>query len=275
MLMQTRSFFKKSLARNILPGLESGEFTPFYQPKLDLSSRKIIGLEALPRWYASGVGWISPAEFIPVAESTGAIIPLAECILFAACKQTKYWQENGFPELSVSVNLSPLQLDKKNIVSRVEGILSQTGFDAKFLELEVTESVLIQNSLSALNALNEFKKIGIRLAIDDFGTGYSSIGYLTTFPFDVLKLDQIFARSIHLSQTQMVIRSMANLARQLGLITVLDGIEDKKELAMARHLGCDQAQGHAIHPPQPAAETALAMANMQDGWEAEILKDFN
>jgi diguanylate cyclase len=265
MLMQTRSFFKKTLARNILPGLESGEFTPYYQPKIDLVSKKIKGLEATARWYASGVGWISPAEFIPVAESTGAIIPLGEWLLFAACKQTKYWQKNGFPELSVSVNISPFQLEEKNIISKVEGILAQTGLDAKFLELEVTETVLIKNSLSNLQALNAFKEMGIRLAIDDFGTGYSSLGYLTTFPFEILKLDQIFARSIHLSQTQMVIRSMANLGRQLGLSTILTGIEDKKELAMARHLGCDQAQGHAILPPQPAAEITLAMATMQEG----------
>ncbi|MBT5868741.1 MAG: EAL domain-containing protein [Nitrospinaceae bacterium] len=261
MLMQTQAYFKKSLARNILSGLELGEFTVYYQPKFDLTSRKIIGLEALSRWYASGVGWISPAEFIPVAESTGAIIPLGERVLVTACKQTKYWQENGYPELSVAVNLSSIQLEEKNIVTRVEDILSQTGLDPRYLELEVTESVLIKNSIWALEVLKQFRKIGIKLAIDDFGTGYSTIGYLTTYPFDSLKLDQIFAKTIHLTQTQLVVRAMANLARQLGLTTLLEGVEEQTELVMARHLGCDQVQGHAVSPPQPAGEIVLAMEN--------------
>ncbi len=270
MLMQTKSFFKRSLARNILSGLELGEFTVYYQPKLDLESREVKSLEALARWYTSGIGWVSPAEFIPVAESKGAIIPLGEWILFSACKQTTHWQRNGFPDLSVSVNLSPLQLEGKDIISRVETVLDQTGLDSRFLELEITESSFIKNSAWVLEVLKQFRKIGIRLAIDDFGTGYSSIGYLTTFPFDSLKLDQIFARSIHLSQTQMVIRAMANLARQLDLVSILEGVESETELVMARHLGCDQVQGYAIHPPLPVEEVALAMVNMRGERESQV-----
>jgi len=161
----------------------------------------------------------------------------------------------------VAVNLSSIQLEEKNIVTRVEDILSQTGLDPSDLELEVTESVLIKNSIWALEVLKQFRKIGIKLAIDDFGTGYSTIGYLTTYPFDSLKLDQIFAKTIHLTQTQLVVRAMANLARQLGLTTLLEGVEEQTELVMARHLGCDQVQGHAISSPQPAGEIVLAMEN--------------
>jgi len=249
MLMPTEAFFKRSLANNILPGLESGEFSVYYQPKLDLVSRKIKGLEALARWCSSGIGWISPAEFISVAEATGEIVALGEWVLFTACQQTRNWQKNGFPDLSVSVNLSPRQLEEKNVVSRIEAILAETGLDPHFLELEVTESVFIKNSLQALEVLRELRELGVRLALDDFGTGYSSIGYLTAFPFDCLKLDQVFARSIHIPQTQIVIRAMTRLARQLGLVTVLEGIESETEMVMAGHLGCEQIQGYAIQRP--------------------------
>jgi EAL domain-containing protein (putative c-di-GMP-specific phosphodiesterase class I) len=263
MLMQSKSFFKKTLANNIMPGLESGEFMVYYQPKMDLVSRKIVSLEALARWSSSGIGWVSPSEFIPVAESTGKIVALGEWILFSACQQTKIWQKNGLQKLSVSVNMSPRQLEEKNIVSRVEGILAQTGLDPQFLELEITESVFIKNSLKALQVLNKIRSLGVRLAIDDFGTGYSSIGYLTAFPFDSLKIDQVFARSIHIPQTQIVIRAMTQLSRQLGLKTVIEGIEDETELVVAGHLGCDQAQGYAIEHPLPADKVLFALSRFQ------------
>lgn len=264
MLMKSKAFFKKTLANNIMHGLNSGEFTVYYQPKLDLLSRKIECLEALARWHSAGIGWVSPTDFIPVAQSTGDIVALGEWILISACQQARNWQTNGFQDLSVSVNLSPRQLEEKNIVSRVEGILAHTGLDPQFLELEVTESIFIKNSLEALKVLRALKEMGIKLAIDDFGTGYSSIGYLTTFPFDNLKLDQVFARSIHIPQTQMVIRAMTKLARQLGLKTVLEGIESEAELVMASHLGCDQVQGYAIQPPLPLDKITLVLAQSQE-----------
>ena len=263
MLMQSRSFFKKTLANNIMPGLNSGEFSVYYQPKLDLISRKIESFEALARWHSSGIGWVAPSEFIPVAELSGEIVVLGEWILFSACQQTRDWQKNGFPELSVSVNMSPLQLEEKNIVSRVEDILVQTGLDPEFLELEITESVLIKNPLKAVEILCDLRKLGVRLSIDDFGTGYSSIGYLTTFPFDILKFDQTFARSIHIPQTQIVIRAMAKLAKQFGLKTVMEGIEDETELVMAGHLGCDEAQGFAIHRPLDVDKMTLVLVSSQ------------
>jgi diguanylate cyclase len=270
MLMQSRSFFKKSLANNIMPGLRSGEFTVYYQPKLNLLSRKIDSLEALARWHSAGIGWVPPSEFIPVAESTGEIIALGEWVLFSACQQTRNWQKSGLNNLSVSVNLSPCQLEEKNIVSRVEDILIRTELDPQHLELEITESVFIKNSLEALKVLRELRELGVKLAIDDFGTGYSSIGYLTSFPFDCLKFDQVFARSIHIPQTQMVIRAMTKLSRQLGLKTVLEGVENETELVMASHLGCDQVQGYAVNPPLPADKVALELGRSQVGKEGKI-----
>lgn len=263
MLMQTRSFFKKSLGSNILRGLELGEFSVFYQPKMDMETRKVTGLEALARWNSPGIGWVPPSEFIPIAESTGAIIDLGESILLSACEQMKHWRENGFSELSIAVNLSPIQLEEKNLISRVENILAKTGMEPRLLELEITESVFIKDSLRALAVLKDLKKLGLRLAIDDFGTGYSSVGYLTTFPFDCLKIDQSFSRSIHLPQTQVVIRAVTNLARQLGLTTVLEGVENETEMVMAGHLGCDQIQGYAVGRPMPVDAINLKMPGFQ------------
>ncbi len=260
MLMQTWSFFKKSLGHNILRGLELGEFSVFYQPKMDMKTRKIKGLEALARWHSPGIGWIHPAEFIPIAESNGAIIGLGEWVLFSACEQMRYWRKNGFPELSVAVNLSPSQLEEKDLISRVEDILTKTGVEPRLLELEITESIFIKDSSRALAVLKELKKLGLSLAIDDFGTGYSSIGYLTAFSFDCLKIDQSFTRSIHLPQTQVVIRAITNLARQLGLRTVLEGVEIETEMVMAGHLGCDQIQGFAVGRPMPVDALTLNLA---------------
>jgi EAL domain-containing protein (putative c-di-GMP-specific phosphodiesterase class I) len=265
MLMQTQSFFKKSLANNILHGLELGEFSAYYQPKMDMVSKKINSLEALARWHSPGIGWVSPSEFIPIAESTGAIVELGEWILFSACEQTRHWQKNGFPELSVSVNLSPRQLEEGNIIARVEDILVKTELEPQFLEFEITESVFIKDSSKALGILKELRKLGLRLAIDDFGTGYSSVGYLTAFPFDSLKIDQSFARTIHLPQTQIVIRAMTNLARQLGLITVLEGIENEMEMVLAGHLGCDQVQGYAVGRPKPAITLSMTGFRVESG----------
>jgi diguanylate cyclase len=249
MLMQTKSYFKKSLANNISHGLELGEFSVYYQPKVGLGDRKIKSLEALCRWYSPGVGWVSPAEFIPVAESSDTILKIGRWILFAACEQTREWQNNGFPDLSVSVNLSPLQLASENIISVVESVLSKTGLGPDYLELEITESIFIEDSVKSIENLRQLKRLGIGLAIDDFGTSYSPIGYLKTFPFDTLKIDQVFARSLHLFQNQMVIQAITSLSRQLGLITVLGGIESEAGLVMANYLGCDQAQGFAVLPP--------------------------
>lgn len=272
MLMPTKSFFKKSMASNILCALESGEFSSYYQPKMDLVSRKIKSLEALARWHSPGIGLVPPSEFIPVAESTGGIVPLGEWILFYACNQTRHWQKNGFSELSVSVNLSPRQLEEKNITAIVEGILAKTGLEPQFLELEITESVLIKDSFGALRTLRDLKKMGIRFAIDDFGTGYSSVGYLTTFPFDCLKIDQSFVRSIHLPQTQIVIRAIASLAKQLSLVTILEGVENITELTIAGHLGCDQVQGYEISHPLPAEAVTSFMAGFKEGQSVKACK---
>ena len=243
MLMQTQSFFKKSLANNILRGLELGEFSVYYQPKLDMTTRKIKSLEALARWHSPGIGWVSPSEFIPVAEATGVIIELGEWILLSACEQLRHWRKKGLPSLSVSVNLSPRQLEEKNLISRVENFLKMTELKPQLLELEITESIFIKDSLRTLDVLKNLKRLGLKLAIDDFGTGYSSVSYLTAFPFDCLKIDQSFARTIQLPQTQIVIRALTDLARQLGLITVMEGIENESDMVIASHMGCDQIQG--------------------------------
>ena len=257
MLVQTRSFFKKSLGINILRGLELGEFSVFYQPKMDMKTRKIKGLEALARWHSPGIGWIPPSEFIPIAESTGAIVDLGDWILFSACEQLRLWRENGYAELSVAVNLSPRQLEEEKLISRVENILVKTGVEPRLLELEITESIFIKDTSRALAALKDLKKLGLKLAIDDFGTGYSSVSYLTAFPFDYLKIDQSFARTINLPQTQVVIRALTNLSRQLGLTTVLEGVENETEMVMAGHLDCDQVQGYAVGRPMPVDSIKL------------------
>jgi len=187
---------KMVLEKALRKALHSNELKIVYQPKMDIETNSIIGMEALLRWESSELGMISPAEFIPLAEETGIILPLGEWVLKSACLQNKIWQDMGYTPIPVSVNISMRQFYDRNFVESIINILKETKLDAQYLDLEITESISMANIDSVISTLNELRAMGISISIDDFGTGYSSLSYLKKFPINNLKIDRSFVRDI-------------------------------------------------------------------------------
>ncbi|RYX81964.1 EAL domain-containing protein [bacterium] len=247
--------------------LEQNEFMVFYQPKVDLDSGQTRGVEALMRWQHPTRGLVPPSEFIPIAEETGLIVPMGLWVLRAACTQVAQWNEQNIVPLSLSVNVSAMQLrppsDSVNeagvgncsLVCGVTNILRETGLEPSCLILEITETVLMGEADSALEILHELRSLGVKLSIDDFGTGYSSLAYLRRFPFDYLKIDRQFVSRLHETPEQgAIVSSMIHLGHALGLQIVAEGTEEWAEVEHLRALGCDLAQGYLFGRPVPAAE---------------------
>ena len=241
------------LEEDLRGALERDEFTIFYQPIVDLSSGKIVGCEALIRWRHPKRGLISPLEFIPAAEQTGLILPIGEWVLGEACRQNQAWHAAGLKGLRVCVNVSPRQLHAPNFLSVVGEALKKTKLPAKDLELEVTESVLMENPEAASKVIEKLRGLGIRIAVDDFGTGYSSLSYLCRFAVHTLKIDRSFVVRLgdDRERTGQVIAALTGLGRGLGLDVIVEGIETKSQLALLRSLGCQQGQGWLFSKPQP------------------------
>ena len=235
--------------------LEREEFLLHFQPQVNLKTGEIIGFEALVRWRRPEMGLISPAEFIPLAEETGLIIPIGEWILRAACAQNKAWQEAGFPSMRMAVNLSARQFYQDNLIETVRRVLKETALDPRFLELELTESVLMGKERSILSMLRELAAMGIHLSIDDFGTGYSSLAYLKRFPIEKLKVDQLFIHTMTTDPNDAVIaRTVVAMAHSLRLKAIAEGVETEAQLAYLRSIGCDEMQGYLFSRPLPAEE---------------------
>ncbi len=256
MLMRTKSSLERSLGLDISRGLEAGEFSVYYQPQWDLFSKSVTGFEALARWHAPGYGQISPSEFIPIAESTGGIKELGEWVLLTACGQAKRWQKIVKQPFLISVNVSGHQLEQKDFASRIITMLSITGLAPEHLELEITESVFLHNLPAILHSLTCLREEGVRFALDDFGMGYSSIHHLSRLPLDCLKIDQSFVRALDSGQTRTVIKAMANLAGELGMRTVVEGVQNESEEFNLWQLGLNQGQGYKLSPPV-SAEKAI------------------
>ena len=232
--------------------LERSELQIYYQPQINLSSGKITGLEALIRWKHPEKGMVSPAEFIPLAEETGLIIPIGEWVLRTACLQLKQWQEKGLTELNIAVNLSAHQFNQLDLSRLVARILNETGLEPRYLELELTETTLVENFEKTLAILNELKEIGTRLAIDDFGTGYSSLNYLKQLSFHTLKIDRSFVQDLpHNSSNNIITLATLQMARQLDLKVIAEGVEKEEERAFLLEQKCDEAQGFFFHRPLP------------------------
>ncbi|CAM2904928.1 bifunctional diguanylate cyclase/phosphodiesterase [Skermania piniformis] len=243
------------LEEDLRAALDADGFEVHYQPLFALDSQRVTGVEALLRWNHPTRGLVSPVEFIPAAESTGLIRPLGLWVLESACRQGRAWQgiapdQDG---LKISVNLSARQLDQPDLVDRIAAILEQTGLPPCRLVLEMTEGVLMENTDSTLQILNQIRNLGIRLAIDDFGTGYSSLSYLHQFPVDILKIDRSFVQDLAAGRDTALVRSIVQLAQSLGLETVAEGIEREQELDLLRLLGCTTGQGYYFSRPVPAA----------------------
>jgi diguanylate cyclase (GGDEF)-like protein len=245
--IQARSKFEQDLQS----AFANGEFELFYQPIASLDDDKITSFEALLRWNHPERGLISPAEFVPVAENMGLIIPLGEWVLRTACAEAATWPDN----IQVAVNISSVQLTNKNLVNAVVGAIASAGIEPNRLELEITESVLIKNTTANLATLKSLHDLGVRFAMDDFGTGYSSLSYLLSFPFHKIKIDRCFIAALSdKHESHAIVRAITDLARSLKLRVTAEGVETEQQLQQVRLLGCTEMQGYLLSPPRPAAE---------------------
>jgi len=237
--------------------LEREEFCLHYQPKVDLASSRITGCEALIRWQHPSRGMVSPTEFIPLAEETGLIVDIGNWVLTEACRQAKVWQTEGLPPLTVAVNLSARQFRKGDLAQSVKSILEQTGLEAQLLDLELTESMIMDDSVGAVRIMQDLKHLGVILSLDDFGTGYSSLNYLRRFPVDTLKIDRSFIGDVANDPScASVTTSIIAIAHNLKLNTVAEGVETREQLAFLAGCGCDAYQGFVFSKPLPAKRFA-------------------
>ncbi len=253
--MNTRAFEFLLLEAGLRKALSNDELVAYYQPQMDLWNNKLIGMEALLRWKHPEKGMVSPGDFIPLAEETGLIDPIGEWVLREACIQNKAWQDEGYPPVSVSVNMSGRQFRRKDIVELVASILEETSLEPQYLELELTESIIMHDVESTINTLKGLKKMGVKLAIDDFGTGYSSLAYLKLFPIDHLKIDRSFVFNISSDANDAAIaNSVVVLAHSMNLKVVAEGVETAEQLEILRKQGCDYVQGYFFSKPLSAKE---------------------
>lgn len=241
--------------------LDRAELTIYYQPQIDLKTKKIIGLEALLRWIHPESGYVFPAEFIPVAEQTGLIVPIGEWVIKEACRKNKDWQEKGYPSITLAVNLSARQFMDSNLVPTIIRILKETKLDPKYLDLEITESISIYNINKIIQILTELKAIGVNVSIDDFGTGHSSLSYLKSFPITHLKIDKSFVDDIVSDKSNLVIiKAIIEMAHGLDLKVIAEGVESKEQLLYLEKLNCNAAQGYIFSRPLPTLEIEKLLA---------------
>jgi diguanylate cyclase (GGDEF)-like protein len=254
-IVQTR----RILERDMRTALMQNGFKLFYQPLINLQTKKVTAFEALMRWQHPERGYVPPSEFIPVAEEMGLIVQLGEWALRQACAEAMEWPE----EICVSVNLSPLQFSKGNLVSTVMNALASSRLPASRLELEITESVLLEKSERNIVVLNQLRDLGVRISMDDFGTGYSSIGYLRSFPFDKIKIDQSFVRDLLVDEGSLaIVRAIAGLGVSFGMTTTAEGVETEEQMRCLNLEGCIEAQGYLYSKPVPADEIVGLLENL-------------
>ncbi|UPJ52063.1 EAL domain-containing protein [Bradyrhizobium sp. 200] len=255
--MDARAQARRLLELDLRAALQRGEFEVYYQPIRDIGKDAVVSFEALVRWNHSLRGLISPASFIPLAEETGLILPIGEWVLRQACMDAAQWSQ----AVGVAVNLSPVQFKNPNLVSTVKEALKASGLPADRLELEITESVLLQNSEATLSVLHELRAFGVRISLDDFGTGYSSLSYLRSFPFDKIKIDRSFVSELATRDDSMaIVRAVTGLGKSLGIVTTAEGVETDAQFDLLRREGCTQAQGYLFSPPRPAAEVEMMLS---------------
>ena len=248
------------LENDLLKAIKNGEFTVFYQPRMNRSAKKIVGMEALVRWRHPSLGLIGQDDFIPLAEETGLIVPLGEWVLREACLQNRMWHDEGYGHLSVSVNLSARQIQEDGFAEKVDAILKETQLDGKWLECEITENILIEKE--TIETLRKLKKFGIQLSIDDFGTGYSSLRYLQLFPIDMLKIDRSFVKGIHEpNEKGKIVKAIISLAHSLDVKVAAEGVENKEQLRFLQRLLCHELQGFMFSKPLPSFDFEKLLRN--------------
>ena len=250
--MNAQAIKRLALENSLRRAIQNREFLNYYQPVIDLSSGTFAGMEALVRWRHPELGVLSPAEFIDLAEDTGLIIDIGDQVMSAACEQAHQWREKGYGDLRISVNVSPRQLRNESLVQRVVEVLGQTRLDPTSLELEITETSIMENADSAVKALSAIRKLGVRIAIDDFGTGYSSLSYLKRLPIDTVKLDQSFVKGATSDPSDAaLVMAIITLAHNLQLRVIAEGVETEEQHTFLRLLRCDEGQGYLFGKPAP------------------------
>jgi diguanylate cyclase len=248
---------RRRLERGLRRAVAENRLTLAYQPIVDSGTRVPLGFEALVRWTDHELGTITPSDFIPVAEETGLIVPIGEFVIRQACSDAATWPDG----LRVAVNLSAVQFRRKGLVETVRSALAETGLPGERLELEVTETLLLDNRQDALRVLNELKQLGVRISMDDFGTGYSALSYLQCFPFDKIKIDRVFVTDLaQKPQNVSIVRAVAAMGRSLQMRVVAEGVETDREATMLQGLDCDEIQGFLIARPMPAADVTEFLA---------------
>jgi diguanylate cyclase (GGDEF)-like protein/PAS domain S-box-containing protein len=260
--MNARAVERQSIEEGLRRALERQEFELHYQPKVNLTTGAITGAEALIRWLHPTRGLVSPMDFIPVAEDCGLILPIGAWVLREACKQAQAWKDVGLPTMTMAVNVSAMEFRDKNFLAGLVATLAETGFDPRFLELELTESVLMKHATSTAIILRTLRERGIRVAVDDFGTGYSSLSYLQKFPIDAVKIDQSFVRQISTAgDDTTIVKAVIGMARGLKLRVIAEGVETAEEAAFLRAYRCEEAQGYFFSRPVPAQQFAILLKN--------------
>jgi diguanylate cyclase (GGDEF)-like protein len=273
--MSARARLRYALEDSLRAAVECGRLAVHYQPKLAMASGDIVGVEALARWRHPSLGFIPPWAFIPLAEETSLVATLGEWVLDVACRQAKSWQAEGLPAIPVAVNLSPRQFAHQPVVEMVTRVLERTGLDPTMLELEVTESVLMERVDEVVASLNELRDIGVRCSIDDLGTGYSALTYLAEMPIDAIKIDRSFIQRIDgAASGGSIVGAVIALAHSLDLVVVAEGVETDEQLQFLDTHGCDQVQGFRFSPPLPATEIVELMrspARVFTEWGREVV----
>ena len=260
--MDARAQSRRKLETDLREAIKNEVLRPYYQPLVDLATGSITGFEALVRWPHPERGMISPADFIPIAEETGLIHALGALMLRRACTDAASWPD----EARVAVNLSPLQFRGGSLLQMVMDALKQSGLPARRLELEITETLLLEKSSQVLATLHALRALGVRISMDDFGTGYSSLSYLRSFPFDKIKIDQSFVRDLAANRdAQAIVRSIVSLGRGLGVTITAEGVETEAELNCLRAEGCHEAQGFLFSRARPNAEIVALLQASRGG----------
>ena len=255
--MNVRAVERQSIEGDLRCALERDEFVMYYQPKIDLKTGEITGVEALVRWQHPERGLVGPLQFISIAEDCGLMLPIGKWVLRESCRQAKAWQDAGLPPIDMAVNVSSVEFRNDEFLESVSTILTETRLEPRYLELELTESVLMQHAEFSVPLLQKLKAMGLRLAIDDFGTGYSSLSYLRQFPIDTLKVDQSFIHEINADTDEAtIISAVINMGCRMKHRVIAEGVETAEQLAFLRAHGCDEGQGYYFARPMPAMETA-------------------
>jgi len=253
--MEGYSVNRVAMEQHLRQALVQKEFVVYYQPQIDINSGRIVGAEALLRWQRPGIGLVPPNQFIPLAEDTGIILPIGEWVLREACNQHKLWKQTRGIKLRIGVNLSSHQFKQATLSTTVANILKDTGMDATFLDLELTESVAMQDVYKSLRTLKTLKQSGVQISIDDFGTGYSSLSYLKQFPIDRLKIDQSFVADIATDpNSAAIVLAIIAMSHSLGLDVIAEGVETQEQFKFLKMHGCNEVQGYLLGRPMPAEE---------------------